>query len=125
MRFGEEEQSEEPEVTGRLAEERIGRRTVGLVPGGDERCWTDETSKKGKGKGHGGKGEHEGKGGGFGNKGKQQKTREEREESGEEEKREIQGMRWTDCDDEERMEEEEQQMEEKGGKRVGSHELSI
>ena len=30
-------------------------------PRGDERCRTDETSRKGKGKGNGGKGEHEGK----------------------------------------------------------------
>ena len=41
-----------------------GRGSAGLVRGGDERCRTDETSRKGKGKGNGGKGEHDGKAGG-------------------------------------------------------------
>ena len=83
MRFGEEEQTketaestDEPEVTGRTTEVRTGRGSAGLVRGGDERRWTDETSRKGKGKGNGGKGDHEGKGGGVGRKGTQQETRE-------------------------------------------------
>ena len=62
VRFGEEEQSgetraestDEPEVTGRTTEVRTGRGSAGLVRGGDERRWTDETSRKGKGKGNGG-----------------------------------------------------------------------
>ena len=49
-----------------------GRGSAGLVRGGDERCRTDETSRKGKGKGNGGKGEHDGKAGGGGSKGRQQ-----------------------------------------------------
>ena len=69
VRFGQEEQLEEtkaestdePEVTGRLAEMRTGRGSSGLVREGDERCRADEISRKGKGKGNGGKGEHEGK----------------------------------------------------------------
>ena len=65
--LGDEEQAQakctdEPEVMGRLAEVRTGRGSSGLVRGGDERCRTDESSRKGKGKGNGGKGEHEGKG---------------------------------------------------------------
>ena len=88
MRFGEEEQLEEAraenadeqEVAGRLAEVKSGRGSAGPVPGGDERYWADETSRKGKGKGNGGKGEHEGKGGGFGHNGKQQETREREKE---------------------------------------------
>ena len=87
VRFGEEQQLEktgaenvgEPEVMGRTTEVRTGRGSAGLVRGGDERYWADETSK-GKGKGNGGKGEHEGKGGGFGHNGKQQETRERGEE---------------------------------------------
>ena len=67
-------------MTGRLAEVRSGRGSAGLVRGGDERYWADETSRKGKGKGNGGKGEHEGKGGGFGRKGKHQEMREEEKE---------------------------------------------
>ena len=74
VRFGEEEELEETrtenadelEVTGRTTEVRTGRGSAGLVRGGDERCRTDETNRKGKGKGKEGKGEHEGKGGGFG-----------------------------------------------------------
>ena len=66
----------EPQVMGRLTEVRTGRGSAGLVRGGDERRWADETNRKGKGKGNGGKGEHEGKGGGFGHKGKQQEKRE-------------------------------------------------
>ena len=95
VRFGEEEQLEEtraenadePEVTGRLAEVRTGRGSAGLVRGGDERCWADESSRKGKGKGNGGKGEHEGKGGGFRRKGKERAT--EGEQQRNEEKEEI------------------------------------
>ena len=87
VRFGEEEQlgetraesTDEPEVTGRTTEVRTGRGSAGLVRGGDERRWTDETSRRGKGKGNGGKREHESKGGGFG-KGKQQETKEREEE---------------------------------------------
>ena len=77
--LGEEEQFEEtrsenagePEVTGRTVEVRTGRGSAGLVRGGDERHWADESSRKGKGKGNGGKGEHGGKGG-VGSKGTQQ-----------------------------------------------------
>ena len=91
VRFGEEEQTKETwaestdklEATRRLTEVQTGRGSVGLVRGGDERCRTDETSRKGKGKGSGGKGEHEGKGGGFRHNGKQQQMRErERERKG-------------------------------------------
>ena len=67
--FDEEEQSDEPEVTSRFAEVRRGRGSASLVRGGDEMCWADETSRKGKGKSNKRKGEHEGKGGGFGSKG--------------------------------------------------------
>ena len=85
MNLDDEEQArakntDEPEVMGRLTEVRTGRGSAGLVRGGDERCWADETNRKGKGKGNGGKGEHEGKGGGFGHKGKQQEKREREEE---------------------------------------------
>ena len=74
--FGEEEQlretrakrTDEPEVTGNLAEVRTGRGSSGLV----DRCRADETNRKGEGKGNGGKGEHESKGGGVGRKGTQQ-----------------------------------------------------
>ena len=52
--------------------QNTGRGSAGLVRGGDERCRTDETSRKGKGKGNGGKGEHDGKAGGAGSKGRQQ-----------------------------------------------------
>ena len=84
MRFGEEQQlgrteaenAGELEVMGRMTEVRTGRGRVGLVPGRDESCGLNETSRKGKGKGNGGKGEHEGKGGGFGRKGFQQSVRE-------------------------------------------------
>ena len=61
VRFGEEEQSDEPEVTSTFAEVRTGRGSAGFVRGGDEKCWADEASRKGKGEGNGGKGEHEGK----------------------------------------------------------------
>ena len=88
VRFGDEElleetqaeSTDEPKVMSRLEEVRTGRGSAGLVRGGDERCQTDETSRKGKGKGNGGKGEHEGKGGGFGHSGKQQEMREREEE---------------------------------------------
>ena len=43
--------TDEPGVMGRLTEVRTGRRSAGLVRGGDERCWADETNRKGKGKG--------------------------------------------------------------------------
>ena len=86
--FGEEEQTKETwaestdklEATRRLTEVQTGRGSAGLVRGGDEKCRTDETSRKGKGKGNGGKGEHEGKGGGFGHKGKHPEMREREEE---------------------------------------------
>ena len=65
------ESTDEPEVTGKLAEVRTGRGSASLVRGGDERHWADESSRKGKGKGNGGKGEHGGKGG-DGSKGTQQ-----------------------------------------------------
>ena len=89
VRFGQEEQQEEtkaestdePEVTGKLAEMRTGRGSAGLVRGGDERRWADETSRKGKGKGNGGKSEHEGKGGEFGRKGKQHETKTRKDEN--------------------------------------------
>ena len=88
--------TDELEVTGRVTEVRTGRGSAGLVRGGDERFWADETSRKGKGKGNGGKGEHGGKGEGFGSKGKQQETREggrkrttEDEQQRNEEKEEI------------------------------------
>ena len=59
VRFGEEEElgetraesTDEPEVTGGTTEVRTGRGSAGLVRGGDERRWTDETTRKGKGKG--------------------------------------------------------------------------
>ena len=104
VRFGDEEQFEEVrtesgdklEETDGLAEVRTGRGSAGLVRGGDEGFWADETSRKGKGKGNGGKGEHGGKGEGFGSKGKQQETREggrkrttEDEQQRNEEKEEI------------------------------------
>ena len=65
----------EQEQEGGKGEEQgqnTGRGSAGLVRGGDERCRTDETSRKGKGKGNGGKGEHDGKAGGAGSKGRQQ-----------------------------------------------------
>ena len=65
------ESTDEPEVAGRLVEVRTGRGSTGLVRGGDERNWADESNRKGKGKGNGGKGEHGGKGG-AGSKGTQQ-----------------------------------------------------
>ena len=82
VRFGEEEKLEETraenadeqEVTGRLAKVRTGRGKAGLIRGGDERYWADETSRKGQGKGNVGKCEHEGKGGG------EQQRNEEKEE---------------------------------------------
>ena len=128
VRFGEEEELGEtraestdvPEVTGGTTEVRTGRGSAGLVRGGDERRWTDETSRKGKGKGNGGKGEHEGKGGGVGRKGTQQvenlvmdEIQEEKasegQEQSQEEKRETKGMRWADCEDDEGKEEEERE----------------
>ena len=67
VQFGEEQQlgktgaenAGEPEVMGRMTEVRTDRGSAGLVRGGDERYWADET-RKGNGKGNGGKGEHEG-----------------------------------------------------------------
>ena len=71
VRFGQEDQvketraesTDEPEVTDGLAEVRTGPGSAGLVRGRDERCHTDETSRKGKGKGNGRKSEHGSKGG--------------------------------------------------------------
>ena len=65
---GAEQEQRRQEVQG----QNTGRGSAGLVRGGDERCRTDETSRKGKGKGNGGKGEHDGKTGGAGSKGRQQ-----------------------------------------------------
>ena len=126
--------ADEPEVTGRLAEVSTGRGSAGLVRGGDERYWADETSRKGRGKTNGGKGEHEGKGGGVGrneekeeilrllgkwqekkmspivrwawaDENREAESTEEKGESGEEEKAQTQGMRRADCEDDEgRME---------------------
>ena len=50
--------TDEEDVMSGLEELRTGRGSAGLVRVGDERCKTDETSRKGKGKGNGGKGEH-------------------------------------------------------------------
>ena len=66
VHFGDEEQTKEmwaestvePETTSKLAELRTGRGSSSPVRGRDERCWTNETRRKGKGKGNGGKGEH-------------------------------------------------------------------
>ena len=74
-RGAEQEQRRQEEQRQRRHEEQeqnTGRGSSGLVRGGDERCRTDETSRKGKGKGNGGKGEHDGKAGGAGSKGRQQ-----------------------------------------------------
>ena len=74
-RGAEQEQRQQEEQRQRRHEEQVqntGRGSAGLVRGGDERCRTDETSRKGKGKGNGGKGEHDGKAGGAGSKGRQQ-----------------------------------------------------
>ena len=74
-RGAEQEQRRQEEQRQRRHEEQgqnTGRGSAGLVRGGDERCQTDETSRKGKGKGNGGKGEHDGKAGGAGSKGRQQ-----------------------------------------------------
>ena len=74
-RGAEQEQRRQEEQRQRRHEEQgqnTGRGSAGLVRGGDERCRTDETSRKGKGKGNGGKGEHDGKAGGVGSKGRQQ-----------------------------------------------------
>ena len=74
-RNAEQEQRRQEEQRQRRHEEQgqnTGRGSAGLVRGGDERCRTDETSRKGKGKGNGGKGEHDGKAGGTGSKGRQQ-----------------------------------------------------
>ena len=74
-RGAEQEQRRQEEQRQRRHEEQgqnTGRGSTGLVRGGDERCRTDETSRKGKGKGNGGKGEHDGKAGGAGSKGRQQ-----------------------------------------------------
>ena len=57
------ESTDEPEVTGRLAEVRTGKGSAGFVRGEDERCWTNESRRKGRGKGHEGKGEHGNEGG--------------------------------------------------------------
>ena len=62
VRFGDEEQTEktwmestdEPEMMSELAEvteARTGRGSIGLVRGGDEKYWADESSRKGKGEG--------------------------------------------------------------------------
>ena len=60
LRFEEEEEpleetraerTDEPEVTGRLVEVRTGRGSTGLVRGGDERHWADESGRKGRSKG--------------------------------------------------------------------------
>ena len=86
MRYSEEtraESTDEPEVTSRFAEVRTGRGSAGLLRGGDERCWADETCGKGKGKGNGEKGEHESKGG-FGSKGTKQGRRTMKDEDEEE-----------------------------------------
>ena len=74
-RGAEQEQRRQEEQRQRRHEEQgqnTGRGSAGLVRGGDERCQTDETSRKGKGKGNGGKGEHDGKAVGTGSKGRQQ-----------------------------------------------------
>ena len=74
-RGAEQEQRRQEEQRQRRHEEQgqnTGRGSAGLVRGGDERCRTDETSRKGKGKGNGRKGEHDGKAGGAGSKGRQQ-----------------------------------------------------
>ena len=74
-RGAEQEQRRQEEQRQRRHEEQeqnTGRGSSGLVRGGDERCQTDETSRKGKGKGNGGKGEHDGKAGGAGSKGRRQ-----------------------------------------------------
>ena len=63
--------TDEPEVTGRVADARTGPGSASLVRGGDARHWADESNRKGKGKGNGGKGEHGSKGG-TGSKGTQQ-----------------------------------------------------
>ena len=138
VRFGEEQQlgkkgvenAGEPEVMGRTTEVRTGRGSTGLVRGRDERCWADETNRKG----NGGKGEHEGKGGGFGHKGKHPETRERggrvrmapnmgaggshlqaTSDTGKEEKekKETRVLSWADCNDEEAKENEEEVKEEK------------
>ena len=136
MRCGDEEQFEEAEV-------RTGRGSAGLVRGGDERCRTDETNRKGKGKGNGGKGEHEGKGGGFGHNWKHPETREREEErvrmapnmgaggshpqatsdpgKEEKEKKETRVLSWADCNDEEAKENEEEVEEEK---KMGQREMT-
>ena len=57
MRFDEEEpleetiaqSTDEPKVTGGLAEVRTGRGSSGLVRGEEERVWTNESRRKGKG----------------------------------------------------------------------------
>ena len=130
VRFGEEEQTKETwtestdklEATRRLTEVQTGRGSAGLVRGGDERCRTDEISRKGKGKGNEGKGEHEGKGGGFGHSGETARdegerggtgpngakhgSRPEEEEMKEEEKKGVRRLRWADSEDDEGKEEE-------------------
>ena len=132
---------DEPEVTGRLVEEQTGRGSAGLVRGGDERHWADESNRKGKGKGNGGKGDHGSKGG-AGCKGTQQvknlamdedqEADEENErdrvapnmgaggshpqatsDPGEEkEKKMTRVLSWADCNDEEVQENEEKKVEE-------------
>ena len=127
------ESTDEPEVAGRLVEVRTGRGSAGLVRGGDERNWADESNRKGKGKGNGGKGEHGSKGG-AGSKGTQQVENltmdgDQEDKRGrvapnmgaggshpqatsdpgkkEEEKREARVLSWADCKDEEVQNEEE------------------
>ena len=111
----------EAEVTGGLAETRAGRGSAGLVRGGDERCWADGSSRKGKRKDKGEKGEHGCKGGAE-SKGTQQvenlamdedqenvramKSKEE-EESHKEDVRKLVEM----------MQKEEAEQEQQGGKR--------
>ena len=116
-----EQQGQNTEQEQGKTEVQTGGGSAGLVRGGDERCRTDETSRKGKGKGNGGKGEHEGKGGGFGHSGKQQEMREREEERvrmapnmgaggshpqamadpKEEEKKGVRRLRWADSEDDE------------------------
>ena len=149
MHFREEEQYEEvqaqntdkKDVMSGLEKSRTGRRSTSLIRGGDERCQTDEISRKGKGKGNGGKGEHGGKGDN-GGKGFQQivkvlKDEEEEDKrvqvapnmgaggsysqammdaaegkTAKEEKKRMQRPRWADCDDNEEEKEGRQEEQE-------------
>ena len=93
MRLGEEEQSEEPDVTSRLAEVRTGRGTAGLVRGETKKCWTDETSKKGKERVTDEKGSMKAKDEDLAARANSRRQGKNEEKCGEEEKREIQGVR--------------------------------